>query len=125
MRARPRRLIVLLAPVVLALTACGDDGDDGGGGACAGRCADIAGAVESGETEGDGEQLFSVSCASCHGPQGQGGIGPQLAGVAERLTTSEHVSVVLDGRGNMPSFGTLDDDVIAAIVAYERAELSG
>jgi mono/diheme cytochrome c family protein len=123
MRARSRLLIVLLVPFVLALSGCSDDGD-GGEGACEGRCGEIAGVVDGGEAEGDGEQLFAVSCASCHGSEGQGGFGPSLVGVAERLTTAEHVSVVLNGRNAMPPLDQLDDDVIAAIVTYERTELS-
>jgi mono/diheme cytochrome c family protein len=124
MRIRLRSLALVLVPAVLALAGCSDDGDEGGG-ACEGRCGEVAGVVDGGDIEGDGEQLFAASCASCHGGQGQGGIGPQLVGVADRLTTAEHVTVVLDGRGNMPSFAQLDDDVLAAIIAYERTELGG
>jgi mono/diheme cytochrome c family protein len=116
--------VVLL--LVLALAGCSDDdsGDDAGSDD-EGRAATIAALVESGEYPSDGEQLYRQSCASCHGGDGQGGVGPQLAGVVEeKYTPTEHTELVLSGKGAMPAFGsTLGDDEIAAIVAYERTGL--
>lgn len=116
-----------LLTVVVALAGCSDsdDGGDDAGGDSEGRAASIAALVESGEYPGDGEQLYRQSCASCHGGDGQGGIGPQLAGVVEdKYSAVDHVALVLSGRGAMPAFGsTLGDDEIAAIVAYERTGL--
>lgn len=120
-----RTLPVLLVAAALVLGGCGDDdGGDGGGGDSSDRAATIAALVESGDFEGDGENLYRRSCASCHGGSGQGGIGPQLVGVADRYEPQAHVAIVLTGRGAMTGFGaSLDDDEIAAIVSYERNEL--
>lgn len=74
-----------------------------------------------------GAELYRKSCASCHGSKGQGGTGPDLTEVEDRLTVEEHIAIVHDGRGSqMPSFeGTLTDEEIATIVEYERTELGG
>ena len=75
----------------------------------------------------DGATIYARSCSGCHGPRGEGGVGPQLGGgaVVRSLPDEEdHVAVVADGRGGMPAFGdTLSDEEIRAVVAYERTEL--
>jgi mono/diheme cytochrome c family protein len=79
--------------------------------------------IDSGDLP-DGEELYVESCSTCHGTDGQGGIGPGLAGIADRMPLPDHIDVVLNGRGGMPNFSsTLDDETIAAIVAYEREGL--
>jgi mono/diheme cytochrome c family protein len=109
----------------LALVAgCSDDGDGGSGdddGAA--RQAAIVALVEE-ASPADGEEIYRASCSTCHGGDGQGGIGPELAGVvADDLTVAQHVQVVFDGRGQMPGWKQLEDADIAAVVAYERTEL--
>ncbi len=76
--------------------------------------------------EVDGAAVFTASCAGCHGRDGQGGIGPQLAGeVVDRFPDIEdQIAVVTDGRGGMPSFdGRLSPEEIEAVVTYTREEL--
>jgi mono/diheme cytochrome c family protein len=125
-RARPLVPAALLT-LALVVGGCGDSDDDNddAGGTPDERAASVAALIESGEFAGDGADLYRRSCASCHGGDGQGGIGPQLAGsVTDKYTPEEHAGVVLAGRGTMPAFGsTLSEDEIAAIVAYERTEL--
>ena len=55
-----------------------------------------------------GEKLFATNCAVCHGPEGKGGIGPDLTArdykygrAVEAITES-----IVTGRpGGMPGFG--------------------
>ncbi|MEW6581817.1 MAG: c-type cytochrome [Actinomycetota bacterium] len=68
-------------------------------------------------TAGDaarGRQVFQATCAGCHGGQGEGGVGPALAG---NPVSDEVVAATLrDGRGAMPAglvTGTDEADVIA------------
>lgn len=76
--------------------------------------------------EGDVARLYATRCASCHGPTGQGLIGPSFARVSTRLTVDEHIAVVRNGRNNMPAFaGLLLDAQIEAVVDYERTVLDG
>jgi outer membrane protein assembly factor BamB len=99
----------------------GDDGagDESGAGGETGDGGDAAAA-------GEGEDLYRQSCASCHGGSGEGGSGPSLVGVDERLTRDQHLEVVRQGRGAMPGW---EDDLtpaqIDAVVDYQRTELAG
>jgi cytochrome c oxidase subunit II len=51
-----------------------------------------------------GEQTFTGACAKCHGPEGQGLIGPEFtsANTADAEAVAE---VVRNGRGRMPPIG--------------------
>ncbi len=113
-RTRSRILPVALALLAtLGLVACG--GDDGGGGGGGG-----------GE-ESLGEQVYSDNCARCHGPDGEGGVGPTLGGgaVAENYPDIEdQLTVIREGRNAMPAWeGTLSPEEIEAVAVYEREEL--
>lgn len=68
----------------------------------------------------DGEALYNDECASCHGDDGGGGLGPSLQNLEESFPDqSEVVAIVTDGSGSMPSFGDdLSAEEIDAIVAY-------
>jgi polyvinyl alcohol dehydrogenase (cytochrome) len=106
---------------------------DADGGLIAFRLAgggDGAGAAGDDDGDGGGEDLgrtvYRRSCAACHGGSGEGGSGPALAGVAQRLTVEQHTAVVRDGRGSMPGWeGTLTEEEIQAVVEYERTVLAG
>lgn len=75
-----------------------------------------------------GAAVFATSCASCHGADGSGGIGPKLAGTVTKTfpDAADEVAVVTDGRDGMPSFGgELSDEQIRQVVDYTRTELGG
>lgn len=103
--------------------------DDADGGLIAFRPGDSESDGD-GDAGGDagapsGEDIYRQSCASCHGGDGQGGSGPPLVGVDERLTRDEHVEVVRDGRAGMPAWeDELTPDEIEAVVDYERTVLA-
>ena len=76
----------------------------------------------------DGAAIYDDSCAGCHGDDGGGGFGPQLAGgaaVAAFPDPADQIAVVTEGRGGrMPSFGDrLTAEEIAAVVEYTRTGL--
>jgi cytochrome c550 len=48
------------------------------------------------------EELYQQSCIGCHGDQYQGGVGPALKGVGDRLAKDEIQDVLVNGRGSMP-----------------------
>jgi mono/diheme cytochrome c family protein len=77
----------------------------------------------------DGAAIFRDNCATCHGGDGSGGIGPRLAGgrvVAVYPDPADQIAVVTNGRAGMPAFGAkLTDDEIAAVVEYTRTVLAG
>jgi mono/diheme cytochrome c family protein len=83
-----------------------------------------------------GAQVYSQSCASCHGESGAGtpGVFPPLAGdpVVNGTNVDAHIKIVLRGLSGkaiggrtygaqMPAFGSqLSDAQIAAVVDHER-----
>ena len=71
-----------------------------------------------------GAQVYAANCAGCHGADGGGGTGPQLAGgaVTERFPDVEdQVAFVEDGSGSMPSFaGRLTPAQTREVVEYTR-----
>lgn len=106
----------MLALAGLTLAAgCGDDGDTGTGAPADDPELDL------------GRQVYDNRCQSCHGGQGQGGVGPALGdgAVVENVPDpAEHRRTVVEGRRTMPAFGdALSDEEIDAVVRYERDAL--
>jgi putative heme-binding domain-containing protein len=71
----------------------------------------------------DGERLFQVHCASCHGANGEGGRGPSIEQTLTRVTT--HGQLVKVIRGGIPGTempgSRLNEDEIREIAAWVRA----
>ncbi|HEX7022382.1 MAG TPA: c-type cytochrome [Trueperaceae bacterium] len=70
-----------------------------------------------------GEKLFLTNCSVCHGRQGQGVVGPGLAGNRALARSSYVVTTILFGRPahGMPSFADkLSNEEIAAVATYVR-----
>ena len=78
-------------------------------------------------TSGPGAQIFQSNCASCHGANGEGGIGPKLAGgavVTDFPYEQNQIAFVSKGRGGMPAFaGQLSPQQIKQVVEYTRTGL--
>jgi cytochrome c551 len=75
---------------------------------------------------GPGYDVYVSNCARCHGQEGQGGIGPQLAGQVTNdfPDAMDEIALVRSGRDGMPSFaGDLSPTEIEDVVAYTRTEL--
>lgn len=74
-----------------------------------------------------GESVYTDNCASCHGADGSGGVGPALGGgavVAAIPDAADQVVVITDGRNGMPSFdGRLTPEEIQAVTDYTRNDL--
>lgn len=86
--------------LVLVLGACGGDTEE------TDDSADDAATEESDESAStgdvDAEGIAQNSCASCHGEDFSGGMGPALAGTS--LSEDEFTDVVRNGRNSMPQF---------------------
>ena len=82
-------------------------------------------AQETGESD-LGQITFAGACAKCHGMQGEGLIGPALAGnptIEQRDAVEE---VVRNGRGEMPAVGRgWSDRQLDALLRYMQRELGG
>jgi mono/diheme cytochrome c family protein len=72
-----------------------------------------------------GTAIYAESCDGCHGPSGEGGFGPQLAGgaVVESFPDpADQIALVTEGRGSMPGYADeYSEEDIAAVVAYTRS----
>ena len=70
----------------------------------------------------DGAQIYvSAGCVGCHGANGEGGVGPALAGNANVDDATDVLNRIIHGGGIMPAFGDqLSDEEIAAVATYIR-----
>jgi mono/diheme cytochrome c family protein len=73
--------------------------------------------------EPDGAQVYStVGCSACHGPNGEGGAGPALAGNANLADATFVINQVLNGGAVMPPIGQgLTDAQVAAVINFIRS----
>jgi len=105
---------VVVFVIFLFANEPGSAGRTGGPGAAGGPVA-------------SGAQLFQASCASCHGANGEGGIGPKLAGgvvITDFPYEPNQIAFVAKGRDGMPAFaGTLSPQELKQVVNYTRTSL--
>ena len=60
---------------------------------------------------------YELQCAPCHGPTGDGGIGPAL--VPDRLSFEDARRIIAEGRGGMPAHApTYSEDQLDAITDF-------
>jgi cytochrome c550 len=50
----------------------------------------------------DPEGVAKSTCASCHGQNLEGNIGPNLHGIGKKLSEAQIKNIVVNGKGNMP-----------------------
>ena len=68
-----------------------------------------------------GKGIYEANCATCHGVDGQGGVGPELAGVVagKYPNIEDQIAIVTNGKGAMPSFKSkLTPAQIQAVAKY-------
>ena len=72
----------------------------------------------------DGERLFRIHCARCHGIDGAGGEGSNLARPRLKYATDDESLVDILGSGipgtGMPAIWTLDEDQAVRVAGYVR-----
>ncbi|CEA00569.1 Cytochrome c-551 precursor [Jeotgalicoccus saudimassiliensis] len=66
----------------------------------------------------DAEGIARDNCASCHGQDFSGAMGPALAGTS--LAEDEFTSIVRDGQGSMPAFSAdqIADEELTALYQF-------
>ena len=70
-------------------------------------------------------ELYTDNCAACHGPQGQGGSGPALAGNRNALREANVRNIIEYGRGTMPGYGAqLSEAQLTKLTDYVVNELA-
>ncbi|WP_044736834.1 cytochrome c551 [Geobacillus kaustophilus] len=89
------KLAAMFLGVSLALAACGGGGDNAG--------EKNGGSNGGGDTAAAAEQIFKQNCASCHGQDLSGGVGPNLQKVGSKYSKDEIKNIIANGRGAMPA----------------------
>lgn len=69
--------------------------------------------VEEGETTDDPEALFENNCATCHGDDLSGGMGPDLTQIGNTHSADEIKEIILQGQGDMPAIDVEDEQAEA------------
>src|SRR5690625_442373 len=69
--------------------------------------------VQEGETSDDPEALFENNCASCHGDDLSGGMGPDLTQIGNKHSADEIKEIILQGQGDMPAIDVEDEQAEA------------
>lgn len=65
-----------------------------------------------------GEAIFQVNCASCHGLNGTGNVGPSLVNVTRRKSNTQIIKQVIGGKTPpMPEFQPSSQDM-ADLLSY-------
>ena len=108
---RIRRHVAPLAGATIAVALTAAAAGCGGGG-------------EARPTTGKG--IYEARCATCHGVDGQGGVGPELAGVVTTKypNIEDQIAIVTNGKGEMPAWrGELTAEEIRKVVEYTRTGL--
>lgn len=96
-------LFTILFGSALVLGACGGGADDTDDGA-----ADTGDGGDTTETAGAAEEIYKDSCASCHGGDLSGGMGPELTG--NGLSADEISNIIENGQGSMPPVNLSEED---------------
>ncbi len=98
--------------MVLILGACSNGGEDGSDE----TATEEGSSASSGDVDAEG--IAQSSCASCHGSDFSGGMGPALAGMS--LSEDEFSEIVRNGQGQMPAFSEdqINDEELSALHTY-------
>lgn len=67
-----------------------------------------------------GRRAYQRNCAVCHGPRGEGGLGPPLKGIAARMSPEEIARQLMEPRGSMPRLypSPIDAKLLIDLRAY-------
>lgn len=66
-----------------------------------------------------GKEVFTTACSGCHGAEGQGGVGPKLAGDEKLTKDPVYVhTVITKGKGAMPAQTQLAENEVYAVANY-------
>lgn len=78
------------------------------------------GALAENTSENTPQALYLNQCAVCHGEKMAGSPPaiPALTGLGERMSSSQVIATIKNGKGRMPGFSNLDDDELYALVSY-------
>lgn len=118
---------ILLATLlsVLLISGCGagtdqEGAEDGDTPTDEGAPAEEGGAGDAAYDEAAAQEAYQTGgCASCHGGNLEGSVGPSLEQVGANYSQDEIVDIINNGMGQMPPQGdNLDDDAKQNLAAW-------
>jgi cytochrome c551 len=117
-----KKLLALIMGTALALSACGGGDSASEAPETPEAPADNGGEEAASPQDVAAEKIYRQSCASCHGQNLEGGIGPNLQQVGNKYSKDDILGIIQNGRGGMP--GNLiqgeDADAVAAWLATKQ-----
>lgn len=104
------KAMLFLAIAILPLAACGgaSDTDEDGAGEAVDDPADVATA----------EEVYDKNCASCHGGDLEGGMGPALQTAGADLSKDEIADIIENGVGQMPAQTQVSEEEREELAAW-------
>lgn len=88
-----KKLLALVAGATLILSL----------GACGTKEEDTSNSNQTASSGAEPDKVFQQSCASCHGNNLQGQVGPSLQKVGNKYSQEEIEKIIVNGRGSMPA----------------------
>lgn len=78
------------------------------------------GALAENSEENSPKALYMNQCAVCHGEKMAGSPPaiPSLVGIGERMSAANVASTIKNGKGRMPGFSNLSDDLMSALLSF-------
>lgn len=70
------------------------------------------------ETAVNAEKIFANNCATCHGKNLEGNVGPNLTKVGSKYSSEEIQKIIKNGKGQMPAGILKDDKEIVAVADW-------
>jgi len=116
---RTARLVLVAVPIALLSAGCGGGGDS----SSRADVPQLKGAQTKDAGLVEGQKVWAANCTRCHGLDGQGGVGPKLAGKVTGAfpNVDDEITLVANGKGIMPAWKTnLTPAQIRAVVRYTR-----
>jgi cytochrome c551/cytochrome c550 len=66
----------------------------------------------------DPDKIFQANCASCHGQNLEGIVGPKLANIGSQLSEKEISDIIHNGKGIMPPGILTDPKEVSAVAKW-------
>lgn len=112
-------LLALGLGTTLALAACGGSDDSSSSNSSSTKEESTMNDDSSKtETAVDAEKIFANNCASCHGNNLEGNVGPNLTKVGSKYSSEEIQEIIKNGKGQMPAGILKEDEEIVAVADW-------
>jgi cytochrome c551 len=117
-------LLALGLGTTLALAACGGSDDSSSDDSSSGTKDESTMNDDSSKTQSgvDTEKIFANNCATCHGKNPEGNVGPNLTKVGSKYSSEEIQKIIKNGKGQMPAGILKDDKEIMAVADWLAAK---